>query len=269
MSLRTKTISITSGKGGVGKSSLTANIASYLAAQNKKILILDGDFGMSNMDIMFGMRAQTSLLDVIELRSSLEDIILPVQQNISLLSGGSGLLELQALNIYQRQHLFEEVNVLSNRYDYLLVDTAPGIDSNVLFLNSAVQNNYIVLTADPSSLTDSYALIKVLNQKQKIKKFNIICNQVRNEAEGVHLFNALCNVSDKFLNVSLDLAANIPYDAQYSQAVKKQNLIIQDHPNSVSALAIEELCQSILNKSLVEPSRGGIEFFWQQMVGVA
>ena len=169
----TQSISITSGKGGVGKSTLVSNIAVRLAELGNRVLILDGDLGMANIDIMFDVKSKYSIYDVITGEKRMADVIVPLGDNISLIPGGSGVYGLQTLDMIQKWSLMEQINQLGGHYDYLLIDTAPGIDDKVLYLNAAAEDVSIVVTPDPSSITDSYALIKLMNQKYKKNKFSI------------------------------------------------------------------------------------------------
>jgi flagellar biosynthesis protein FlhG len=267
--MKTRTISITSGKGGVGKSTLVSNLALALSNRGKKVLILDGDLGMANVDIMFGVRTYSSIYDVIRGEKSMDEVVVPVRENISLVPGGSGVYGLHNLDIVQKQNVLDQVSSLEGRYDYFLIDTAPGIADNVLYLNSASEEIFVVLTPDPASLADSYALIKVLNQKQGEKRFSIICNMVKDEAEGMQVFKRLSDVAAKFLYVSLDYKGHIPLDPNLRQATKTQQLILSSFPQSPSAQAVENLTKKISDSEMFSELKGGMQFFWRQLSGVA
>lgn len=269
MAVRTKTFSITSGKGGVGKSTLTANMAVSLAKKGKRVLILDGDLGMGNIDIMFGSRTTQTIMDVLNGNCEMREIIQDVHPNVQLIPGGSGILELQTLNEAQKRVLLDQVTGLGLDVDYMIVDTAPGIGDNVLYLNTAVQEINIILTPDPSSMADSYALIKVLNKYHKETRFSIICNQVRDEKEGLQLFKRLSDVASKFLFVSLDYKGFIPSDLILSRATRSQQLIVQSAPDSISAQSISGLAEKISGFESLDKSKGGIQFFWEQLFQVA
>lgn len=265
----TQTLTITSGKGGVGKSTLVANLALWLARRGNRVLVIDGDFSMANLDIMFGTRAPFSIYDVLSGKCDLSDVIFEVEKNVDLIPGGSGIRELTKLDDVSRRLLLDQVSHLPHFYDYLIIDTAPGIDDNVLYLNSAVNDINIVLTPDPSSLADSYALIKVLNQTYKENKFSIICNMVRDEAEAMTLFKRLSDVTSKFLCVSLDLKGFIPMDLALRNATKSQQLVINTQPQAPSSLAIRGIAQKLRNYNDLEKTKGGLQFFWEQVFGVA
>lgn len=268
---RTRVISITSGKGGVGKTSIVSNMALQMAAQGNRVLILDGDLGMANVDIMFNVRSKNNILDVVRGEVTLQEILIEVAPNVTLIPGGSGVFELQNLTVFEKQALLNEVSSLGSNYDIMLIDTAPGIDNNVLYLNSAAQEICVIVTPEPSSLTDSYALIKVLHQRCRENRFSIICNQVKDEADGQKLFGMLDQVASKFLYVSLDYKGSIPTDPNLRQSTRAQALVTRSFPDSASSQAIRKLAatydRNIVGDSRVDECKGGLQFFWEQLVG--
>jgi flagellar biosynthesis protein FlhG len=273
MPVKTKTISITSGKGGVGKTTMTANLAMCLALKGKRVLILDGDLGMANIDLVFGIKADRNISSLfngeIGSEKSIQDLILPVMPNISLLSGGSGLVELNRLSQAHRQGIMDSIGELEYQYDYLLIDTAPGISDNVLYFNAAAQVSMVVITPDPTSLADSYALIKTLNKEYRETRFAIVCNQVRDEAEGMMLFQKFSDVVAKFLYISLDFVGSQSSDNLIRKSLQNQRLIMKHEPQSLAAEGFRKI-QRKLEESLAESKdKSGLQFFWGQVVGVA
>ncbi len=265
----TRTVSITSGKGGVGKSTLVCNLAFELGRRGQRVLILDGDLGMANVDIMFGQRARLNISHVLESNCQLEDILLEVAPNVHLIPGGSGLYGLSRLGVIERRTLLEQVNLLNQNFDFMLVDTAPGIDDNVLYMNSAAQEILVVLTPDPASLTDAYALIKVLNQRYRETHFSVITNMVRDEIEGRSMFQKLSDVASRFLCVSLDYRGFVPTDPILRQATRSQQLVTQVQSRCPSSLAIRGLAENLKYSERFSHLKGGIQFFWNQLSGVA
>lgn len=266
---QTKTISVTSGKGGVGKSTLLSNLAITLAQKNYRVLILDGDLGLANIDIMFGVRAKQGIETVISGQNALQDILIELTPNITLIPGGSGVYGLQSLTAIERQNLLDQVTEIDGHYDFLLVDTASGIDDNVLYLNAASQEVLVVLTPDPSSLTDAYALIKVMNQKYGETRFSVVANMVRNEAEALKCYQRLSDVSEKFLNIHLSYKGFVPYDQDLGTATRSQHLITRENTQSISALAIQNLAGKLSQIDTEIFPKGGMQFFWEQLVGRA
>lgn len=269
MMKKTKTISITSGKGGVGKTTLTANLALSLAARGQKVLILDGDLGLANVDIFFGVRPTGNVHDVLMGHKSMREILCDLGGGIQLLPGGSGLPELQTMNNFQRRALLEAVAELPHDFDWMIVDTAPGISENVLYLNAAADETAVVITPDPASFADAYALIKLLHQRHRKNRFRLVCNQVRDANEGFALYRKFQDVVTRFLDVSLDDWGSIPHDPLLRQANQQQRLILRQDVRAQSARAIESLSARIHGLGLKTASDGGLEAFWNQVVGVA
>lgn len=265
----TRTISITSGKGGVGKTTITSNLALRLSQMGHKILIFDGDLGMANVDILYGMKTEGNIHDVITGRKSIHEILVEVAKDIYLIPGGSGVLEFNNLNGFQRRAMIEAVGQLPQDFDYMLIDTAPGIADNVLYLNAAAQTIAVVITPDPASFADSYALIKVLHQKYKENKFSIICNNVRDENEGFGLFQRFNEVVNKFLYIGLDYMGSVPSDPVLRRATQLNRLIMRHDATAESAKAIKNLANQIEHSGQKIITKGGIQMFWEQVVGVA
>lgn len=266
---RTRTVSITSGKGGVGKTTLTANLAYSLAKRGNRVLIFDGDMGMANVDIMYGVKAESSVAEVISGEKELKDVIVNLAPQISLIPGGSGLVELCRLNSFERRSLLDALHSIEFQYDYMLIDTAPGISDNVLQLNSATQICNVIITPDPSSLTDSYALIKVMNQEFKRTHFSIVCNQVRDEAEGLALFNRFNDVVNKFLYIGLDYLGGISQDSLFRRTAQNQRLILKHEPTCLGSGQISSIAGKLATSLRASDEQPGLHNYWEQVVGVA
>jgi flagellar biosynthesis protein FlhG len=264
-----RTISITSGKGGVGKTTLTVNLAYYLAAMHKKVLILDGDMSLANVDIFLKKTPEYSLADFFSGESSLSDVLVKYSKNIHILPGASGLFEMTQLDSFQKKMLVDGVSQMEGDYDYLLIDTASGISDEVLYLSSAAQEIFVVVQPDPASLTDSYALMKIMNQKYRTKSFSLIANQVLNDGEGLALFNRMNSVASKFLNINLHYAGFVPFDLKLRQATHKQELIASYAPQCLSSLSLRQIAANIEKSATKEECHGGLQFFWNQVLNIA
>ncbi len=266
---QTRTLSITSGKGGVGKTTVVANLATMLSRMGSNVLILDGDLGMANVDIMFGTRCKYSLKELLNGTRRIDEVITQIEPRTWLIPGGTGFQELQNLSEREKRILLDQMSSLKQHFDYMLIDTAPGIDNNVMYFNTSAQEIYVVVTPDPSSFADAYALIKVLHTYHHEKKFSIIANQVRDEQEGMAVFQRLSDVSQKFLFVSLDYLGCIPADVGVRRATKSQQIFVKSAPESLAAHAIKRISEKISTSQNPGQMKGGIQFFWEQLMGVA
>lgn len=248
---RMRVVSVTSGKGGVGKSSVCANLAMTLAARGEKVLLLDGDFGLANLDIMLDLRPTGTMHDVLFGGKDVSDILARVAPNVDVLPASSGLLGMTDLGIEAKSKLLEIMYSLESQYDFLLVDTGAGIGDDVTWLNASANEIIVVATPEPTSITDAYALIKVLNQKHKIKDFQLLVNQARSELEGRRVYQQITAVSDRFLNVSIDYRGHILWDDLWTHAVRQRKPIISAFPASNAAKNFERLADTF-SKPLTE-----------------
>lgn len=267
--IRTRTISFTSGKGGVGKTTIACNVSSRLAKMGFRTLLLDGDFGLANADVHFNLHPQFTMNDVIKMNKTLAEIITPVEENLWLIPGGSGIREIQNLDWALRRHLLDQVSSIEGDFDYLVVDTGPGLSDNVLGLNMAVDTTVVIITPDPSSFVDAYALIKVLNQEYDCKRLSVMANMVRDADEGLSLYRRFSETTSKFLEISLDYIGSLPMDLKLRRANIEQSLVTKSHPFSPSSVAFLEVCRSIVQVPPNLEFRGGVQFFWKSVVGAA
>ncbi|MCB0377415.1 MAG: MinD/ParA family protein [Bdellovibrionales bacterium] len=264
----TRTLSVTSGKGGVGKTTLTVNLAFTLAEMGKKVLILDGDIGLANIDIFLGIRPNKTLEDFFAGEERLNDIIVKVNKNIHVIPSASGLTDLKSIDVYKRKMLMDEVGMLETTYDYLIVDTASGIDENVQYLNSSVQDVLVVITPEPASMADAYALIKLLHNNHKVNRFSVVANKVLSEKEAKDIYQRINRVSDRFLNVHLSYLGYVPLDPKLRQS-SDQKLICKARPSAASSIALKRIAESIGSGAEVGEVKGNLQFFWNQLLSVA
>lgn len=240
-----KLISVTSGKGGVGKTTVTCNLAMSLAAAGHRVLIFDGDIGMANVDIFFGVRAKYNIKDLLG-GESIHTCITKLVKNIDLLAGGSGLQELMSISAFERREIVQQIQSIHLNYDYVIIDTAPGLHDYVLHLNAVADQCVLLITQDPSSFADAYALIKTLNAKYKMKDFQVVCNLVSDENGGA-LFVRFAEVVEKFLTLRLSYLGTITEDAVLKKAQQMQRLIMRQGIHSEAQKQIQEISVKLID----------------------
>lgn len=241
-----KTITVTSGKGGVGKSSIVSNMAYILGNMNKSTFILDADLALGNIDIMFGMIPKFNVKDLIEGSRGIEEVIIEGPCGIKIIPDTSGISEFSNLSDNERNMLFSSIQALPE-HDFLIVDTSAGISSNVVYFNAMSEVIFVVITPDPASITDSYAVIKVLCKKTGRKDFNIIVNMVRDEKEALEIFKNILSVTDKFLDVYLAYFGYIPIDRNINVATRKQKLWVERFPDTDATQALVQICNRLVS----------------------
>lgn len=262
-----KVLSITSGKGGVGKTQVTANLALSLQRQGKKVLIFDGDMGLANIDIIYNIQPQYNLSHLINGSRSIQEVLCDGPEGVKVLPAASGVAELTSLGQQQKMNLMDQIDQLEGMFDFFLIDTAAGISDNVMYLNTAAQHILVVVTPEPTSITDAYALIKVLSSRHNEKSFQIITNQTRSEAEAENIFNSLVTASDQFLDaVQLWHLHNLPYSEKVRQSItKRQPMITYDEQGDLTQ-AYAELATKV-ERLDQQNIKGGMQFFLKQALG--
>jgi flagellar biosynthesis protein FlhG len=255
-----RTIAIASGKGGVGKTNITANLAIGLSKLNKKVMVFDADLGLSNIDVVLNLVTKYNIKHLFKGEKKLKDLIVGGPFGIKVLPASSGIQELTELDEFQRLRLIEEFEAYDDAVDYLLIDTSSGISSNVAFFCMAAQEIIIVTSAEPTAMTDAYALMKVLFTKYQEKKFKVLINNVKNEKEATEVFRRLSIAAEKFLSISLDYLGYVPYDALLQKAVRQQKALIEIFPQSEAAKSIMEIAQKITDENN-NHIKGTLQFF--------
>jgi flagellar biosynthesis protein FlhG len=242
---RKKTIAVTSGKGGVGKSCIVSNMAYLLSAMKKQTYILDADLSLGNIDIMLGVVPRFNIRDLINGDKTMQDIIVEGPFGIKVIPATSGIAEFSNLSLDEKTILLSSFQDIPD-YDFLIMDTSAGISSNVLYFNAISQDVFVVVTPDPASLTDSYATIKVLHRSTARKDFKIVVNMVRDEREALDVYRKILLVTDRFLDVSLDFAGFIPSDKNVNLAIKKQRLWAETYPETFATKALQQICDRLV-----------------------
>lgn len=264
---RIRVISVTSGKGGVGKTNIVANLAEAIQHLKKRVLILDADLGLANMDILLGLNPRYTIDHVLSGEKRLEDVIITAPGGFKLLPAASGIQELTELDKTQRLFLLSELDALQEQFDVILIDTGAGISANVMYFNFAAMERVVIVTNEPTSLTDAYALIKVLTNKYHQKRFKVLVNSARSDVEANRIFKSLSIVADKYLgSLSLDYLGWIPYDKLIPKAVRKQKTVLNMNPDTPASKSFIALAKRLLAKDDESYFEGDIKFFWHQLL---
>jgi len=261
-----KVIAVTGGKGGVGKTNVTLNLAMAMAQMGKKVLVLDADLGLANCDVMLGLRVEKNLFHVLAGDVELDDILIEGPFGIKIVPATSGTQSMTELSPAEHAGLIRAFSELRTAFDVLLVDTAAGISDMVLSFSRASQDVLVVVCDEPSSITDAYALMKILSREHAVQRFKIVANMVRSLKEGQELFAKLSRVTDRFLDVSLELVATIPFDENVRKAARKQRAFVDAFPKTPASLAVKTLATRAVQWPVPPTASGHLEFFLEQLV---
>ena len=242
---KTKVIAITAGKGGVGKTNISVNLALALAKKKKRVMLFDGDLGLANIDVLLGLHSKYNLSHVLNQECDFEEIILEGPLGIKIVPSASGIKSMTDLGAQAYSGIVSAFNELTQPLDYLLVDTAAGISEDVCSFASSAQEVIVVVCDEPTSITDAYALIKVLSKRYQIKRFNVLANMIREPNQGRALFSKLSRVSEQFLDVTLSYMGAIPYDEFVYHSARKQQAVLMAYPNSKVSREIRKMAENV------------------------
>ena len=260
-------VSITSGKGGVGKTNISINLAVELTKAGKKVVLLDADLGLANVDVLLGLTPTKNLFHLFHENIYLRDILFPTPYGFSILPASSGMSEMLALDTGQKLELLDAVDILEDEVDYLLVDTGAGINDNVLYFNLAAQERLVILTPEPTSLTDAYALIKILKNTHGVEHFKVLINMAHDMRSAKVIFSRLYQACEHFLSgVSLELVGIIPRDLIVRKAVIKQIPICIYEQDSEVSKAISNIANKMSKWEAPKRLDGNIKFFWKKFL---
>jgi flagellar biosynthesis protein FlhG len=258
-------IAITGGKGGVGKTNVAVNLSVAFANQGKDVVLFDADLGLANVDLLMGLTIKHSLADVVLGEKSLHEILVKAESNVRVIPAASGIPEMVGLSADKRANLIRNLSNQITTPDIMIVDTGAGIDQTVQTFVAACQIPVLVVCDEPSSLTDCYALIKVLRYNKNIQKFNILVNQADSQIKAKDLFNRLSSVASKHLDVSLSYVGHVPADPYLKRAVQERRPLVSAYPRSPAAQAFIS-CAEWLGRQPNESNNSGLVFFLEQLL---
>jgi flagellar biosynthesis protein FlhG len=261
-----RVISITSGKGGVGKTNVSVNLAYSLSRLGKKVLILDADMGLANIDVVLGLTPKYNISHVLSGEKKIRETIIDGPGGIMILPSASGIQEMADLSRGHKVTLMDELNSLNENLDFMLVDTGAGIAGNVMYFNMAAEEIIVITTPEPTALTDAYALIKVLYQRHDKKRFKLLVNMVKSQGEAKEVYNRLFQATDHFLNLAIEYLGFIIRDEKMQEAVRCQKALVEIFPQAPSSKCITHLAEKLCREKPVNDGSGHLKFFWEQIM---
>jgi len=267
-----RVIAVTGGKGGVGKTNVSVNLAVSLAEMGKRTLLMDADLGLANVDVLLGLSPKFTLADLVAGRCQLEDVLLEGPEGLMVVPASSGFRHMAELTPAEHVGLVHVFSELQRALDFMVVDTAAGISDSVLTFCQAAQDTVVVVCDEPASITDAYALIKVLARERGLDRVHVIANMVRDPNEGRKLYEKLARVCERFLgDVALHYLGAVPQDDWLRRAVQRQQPVVKAYPGSPSARAITDIARTTARWQPPVGARGNVEFFVERLIqrGVA
>ncbi|MBZ4645880.1 MAG: flagellar biosynthesis protein FlhG [Petroclostridium sp.] len=264
-----RVITVTSGKGGVGKTNISVNLALNLSKMGYRVVILDADLGLANIDILFGISPHYTLLDVINNNKTIFDILSDGPMNVKFISGGSGIEEMVHLEKWQLEALIEKVASLDKVADIIIVDTGAGISENVISFVLAADEIILVTTPEPTSIMDAYALVKTVSLKDRDKIIQLVVNRADNEKEAISVMNKLTLAAEAFLGVKLKQLGYVLYDTNVVKAVKRQEPFILSYPKSLVSRQLNEIAHKLMQVDQNSMKRSsGIKGFFRKLANL-
>ena len=261
-----RVIAVTSGKGGVGKSNVTVNLAVTLAQGGERVMVMDADMGLANIDVLLGLSPGLNLSHVINGECSLEETIIEGPAGIKIVPASSGVAMMSDLTPAQNAGVIRSFSELTEPVDTLLIDTAAGISDSVVSYVRASREVIVVVCDEPASITDAYAMIKVMNRDYAVERFHVLANQAHGATQGRELYNKLARVSERFLDVTLDYLGCVPYDDCLKKAVQKQKAVVEAFPRSQAATAFKQIAKKTQQWPTPKTMEGHLEFFIERLV---
>ena len=261
-----KIIAVSSGKGGVGKTNVSVNLAISMAKQGKEVILMDADLGLANVDVLLGLNTEYDLSHVMKGERTLEEIMVEGPSNIKVIPASTGISDMANLTPSEHVGLINAFSELSCAVDVLIIDTGAGISDSVINFCGASQDVVVVVHDEPASITDAYAFIKVMSRNHKVSRFHILANMTHDAREGQELFIKLSKATDRFLDVVLNFIGSVPYDGKLRKAIQHQRAVVEAFPYSPSSLAFKRITKQINNWPRQSQNDGQLKFFVERMI---
>lgn len=259
-------VAITGGKGGVGKTSVSVNLGLALTGLGKRVTLLDADLGLANVDVLLGIRAERTIADVMDGHCDLADIVIHTDSGLNVIPASSGIQSVANMGQMQHAGLIHAFSELGDQMDVLLIDTAAGIADNVISFVRASREVIVVVCDEPSSMTDAYALIKVLNRDCQKRDFRIVANMTRSATEGEKLFRKFAAAATRFLDVNLQYAGDVPWDETLRKSTQRQKPLLEGWPGCPAARAYQKLAREVASWPVQRAPTGHMEFFVERLI---
>ncbi len=262
-----RVMAVTGGKGGVGKTNISVNLAVAFAEMGKRTLLMDADLGLANVDVLLGLSPKFTLADLVAGRCGIKDVLVQGPDGLLIVPASSGFRHMAELLPAEHVGLVNVFSELQDELDIMVVDTAAGITDSVLTFCQAAQDALVVVCDEPASITDAYALIKVLSRERGVDRVHVVANMVRDANEGRRLYEKLARVCERFLgDVALHYMGAVPQDEWLRRAVQRQQAVVKAYPGSPSARAINEIARLAARWKPPAGARGNVEFFVERMI---
>jgi flagellar biosynthesis protein FlhG len=262
---RARILTITSGKGGVGKTNLAVNLSIALAQMNKRVILVDADLGLANVDVILGIIPQYHLGHVVAGQKRVDEILLDGPGGIKVVASGSGLQDLANLSEWRLDQCLKELSQLEEMADIIIFDTGAGLSRSVLRFILATQEVIVITTPEPTAWTDAYSIIKVIASKNPGTHIRLVVNQIRNEKEGLQVIDRFRIVAKRFLDIDLERMGFLYHDPVVTTAVKEQQPFLLSHPNAIASQCILQMARALVDAPVEESA--GFGSFLRRLVG--
>lgn len=261
-----RVIAVTGGKGGVGKTLTTANLGLCFARLGMRTLLIDGDFGLANLDVVLNVRAESTIDDVLAGECHLKDVVMAGPEGVRVIPAASGVLKVGELGQTQKLLLLDQIESLDEEFDFVLIDTPAGVSKNVQYWTASASEVILVVSPEPTSLADGYATMKILAQTNRETSFKLITNMVKNDEEGLRVYERLSTLADEFLHVKVEYLGSIPNDEMVKSSIRERVPYVQRYPFCPASRSMRAVATQLLCEQQSFSAKGTVQFFWRRMI---